>query len=73
MNTLQLTKSKIIYQMPEQDKSGVYKFACSTFHRSYIGQTSRGLKLRFQENTRYIKHNETQSAYALHVLNCKHE
>jgi hypothetical protein len=31
------------------------------------------LKLRFQEHTRYIKHNEPQSAYALHILKCKHE
>jgi hypothetical protein len=31
------------------------------------------MKLKFQENTRYIKHNDTQSAYTLHVLNNKHE
>ena len=38
-----------------------------------MGQTSRGLRLRFQEHKRYIKHNEPQSTHALHILNCKHK
>jgi hypothetical protein len=69
----QLTKLKTINQTPEHDKSGIYKLTCNTCHRSHIGQTSRSLKLGFQEHTRYIKHNDTQSVYALHVLNNKHE
>ena len=60
-------------QTPEHEKSGVCKLTCNTCHRSYIGQRSRNLKLRFQEHTRYIKHNEPQSAYALLILNCRHE
>ena len=40
---------------------------------SYIGQTSHSLKQRYQEHIRYIKHNKPQSAYALHILNNKHE
>jgi hypothetical protein len=40
---------------------------------SYIGQISRSLKQRYQEHISYIKHNEPQSAYALHILNNKHE
>jgi len=73
-NTLhQLTKPKIINETTEHDKSGVYKLTCNTCHKSYIGQTSRSLKLRFQEHARYIKHNGPQSAYALHILNCRHE
>jgi hypothetical protein len=38
-----------------------------------VGQTSRNLKLRFQEHTRYIKNNDSRSSYALHILNCRHE
>jgi len=60
-------------QTPEHEKSGVYKLTCNIRHRSYIGQTNRSLKLRFREHTRYIKHNEPQSAYALHILNSIHE
>ena len=73
-NTLQqLTKPKTLNQTPEHDKSVVYKFTCNTCHRSYIRQTSHNLKLRFKEHTQYTKHNEPQSAYALHILNCKDE
>ena len=60
-------------QTPEHDRSGNYKLTCNTCHRSHIGQTSRSLKLRFQEHTHYIKHNEPQSGYALHVWNKEHE
>ena len=31
------------------------------------------LKSRFREHIRYIKNNDSCSAYALHILNCRHE
>jgi ferritin-like metal-binding protein YciE len=40
---------------------------------SYIGQTSRSLKQKYQEHIRHTKHNVPQLAYALHILNNKHE
>ena len=40
---------------------------------SYIGQRSRSLKQRYQEHMKYTKHNDPQSAYALHILNNKSE
>jgi hypothetical protein len=58
---------------PDYDKSGIYKIKCNTFHRSYIGQTKRSLKLRYQEHIRHIKNNNPQSAYAMHILNSRHE
>ena len=36
-------------------------------------QKGRNLKSRFREHIRYIKNNELRSAYALHILNCRHE
>jgi len=39
----------------------------------YVGQTSRDLRSRFREHIRYIKNNDPRSAYALHILNCRHE
>jgi hypothetical protein len=53
--------------------SGIYKLTCNTCQMSYIGQTNRSLKQRYQEHIRYIRHNEPQSAYALHILNNMHE
>jgi hypothetical protein len=73
-NTIQqLTKPKRDNKVLEQDKSRIYKLTCNTCYMSYIGQTSRSLKQRYQEHIRYMKHNEPQSAYALHILNNKHE
>ena len=49
-------------------------FSCFSVRlKSYIGQTSRNLKSRFQEHTRYIKNNDPRSAYPLHILKCRHE
>ena len=39
----------------------------------YIGQTGCRLKTNFTEHCRYIKTNDPKSAYALHVLNNRHE
>ena len=40
---------------------------------SYTAQTSRSLKLRYQEHILYIKNNNPQSAYGLHILQNHHE
>jgi len=40
---------------------------------SYLGQINSILKQRYKEHIRYIRQNEPQSAYALHILNSKHE
>jgi hypothetical protein len=40
---------------------------------SLRGRTSRTLKLRYQEHTHYIKDNDPQSAYALHIVHNRHE
>jgi len=38
-----------------------------------VGQTSRNLKMIFRDHTRYIKNNDPQPSYALHILNCRNE
>ena len=45
----------------------------NTCGRSYVGQTSRCLNIRFREHIRYIRYNNPQSAYALHILQNQHE
>jgi hypothetical protein len=47
--------------------------SCITCNKAYVGQTSWSLKLRYKEHARYIKGNNPQSAYALHILNNQHE
>jgi len=53
--------------MQDHNKSGIYKLICKTCNKTYTGQTSRKLTLRFREHIRYIK-NDSQSAYAQHIL-----
>jgi len=40
---------------------------------AYVGQTSRSLKIQFQGHIRYIRSNNPQLAFALHILQNQHE
>jgi hypothetical protein len=64
----QLTKPKAQNHTQEHNRSGIYALSCHTCKLEYIGQTSRNLKQRDQEHTRYIRINDPQSAYAQHIL-----
>ena len=69
----QLTRPASNHNIPPHNKSGIYSLTCKTCNLSYVGQTSRNLKTRFQEHIRYIKNNNLQSAYAQHILQNRHE
>ena len=60
-------------QTSPHEKSEIYKITCKTCHKAYVGQTNHNLNLRFWEHVRYIKNNDPRSAYAAHILNCRHE
>jgi len=53
--------------------SGIYRLTCNTCNQAYIGQTDEMINIRYKEHTIYIKTNNPQSAYALHILNNRHE
>jgi len=73
-NTLaQLTKPAANHNIPPHNKSGVCRLTRKTCSLSYVGQTSRNLRTRFQEHIRYIKTYNPQSAYTQHILNNQHE
>jgi hypothetical protein len=55
------------------DMRDIYSLTCNTCKQVYVGQTSRTLKLRYQEHTHYIKNNDPQLAYAQHILHNRHE
>ena len=69
----QLMKPNTDNNTPCYNRSGIYKLTCNTCKLAYVGQTSRSLKLRFQEHTRYISYSNPQSTYAQHVLHNRHE
>ena len=55
------------------NSSGIYKLQCKTCNKSYVGQTVGSIEIRHREHTRYIQTNDPISAYALHMLNNRHE
>jgi len=73
-NTLaHLIKTTTNTRTPPHNRPGIYQLKCHTCNQSYVGQTSRNLKTRYNEHIRYIKSNNPQSAYAQHILNNRHE
>ena len=68
-----LIKHKQNTHKPDHEKSGIYQLKCNTCKLNYIGQTSRNLRQRHKEHTSYIKKNNHTSAYALHILQNRHE
>jgi len=68
-----LIKPSRDHHIPPHNKWGIYQLTCNTCNLSYVGQTSRSLSIRFQEHIRYIRYNNPQSAYALHILQNQHE
>ena len=53
--------------------SEIYRLQCKTCNKSYVGQTGISTEIRHREHLRYIKTNNPLSAYALHILNNRHE
>ena len=52
---------------------GIYVLKYKTSNNSYIGQTGRRIRIRHRDHARYRKTNNPPSAYALNILNNKHE
>jgi hypothetical protein len=74
VNTIrQHTRSNKLDIAHDYNSSGIYKLTCRSCNKAYVGQTSRCLKQRYREHIRYIRNNDPQSAYALHILQNAHE
>jgi hypothetical protein len=56
-----------------KNPSGIYEIKCNTCNRKYVGQSGRPITTRHKEHIRYIRSNNTTSAYAAHILNNRHE
>jgi len=70
-NTIQKQLSRNPYN--QQNPSGIYSLKCNTCNKKYVGQTGRGIDTRYKEHIRCIKTNNPQSAYAIHILQNRHE
>jgi hypothetical protein len=69
----QFTKPITHTPTPPQECSGIYGLTCNTCQMTYVGQTNRNLNIHYKEHIRYIRTNNPKSAYALHILQNRHE
>ena len=56
-----------------KNASGIYEVKCKTCNKKYVGQFGRPITTRHKEHIRYIRSNNTTSAYTAHILNNRHE
>ena len=63
----------IVVYLLEQRTGVVYRIPCGTFHKVYVGQTSRTLKHRLAEHRRALRSGEAAlSAVAEHAIKEDH-
>jgi len=68
-----------IYQQLSQkgttnnNPSRIYQLKCNTCKEVYVGQSGRSITTRYKEHIRYKRYNNPTSAYAMHILNNRHE
>ena len=55
------------------NSSGICSLQYKTCNKLYVGQTGGLFEIRHREHVRYTKTNNPLSAYALHILNNRHE
>jgi hypothetical protein len=68
-NTIQQLSGKQFHA----DPSGIYKLQCNTCNKVYVGQSGRAISVRFKEHIRYVRSNNSSSAYATRILENRHE
>jgi len=56
-----------------KNRSGIYKLKPNTCNKAYVGQSGRSIDVRHKEHIRYIRTNNPQSAYAMHILQNRQE
>ena len=69
-NTLQQQLSE---KQSNKNPSGIYKLKCHICNKALVGQSGRSIDIRHKEHIRYRRTNNLQSAYAMHILQNRHE
>ena len=55
------------------DRPDCPTYTCNTCNKVYVGQSGLSITVRHKEHVRYIRTNNPQSAYTLHILQNRHE
>jgi len=69
-NTMQ---QQLNAKQTHDNPSGIYELKCKTCNKVYVGQSGRAIGIRFKEHMRYIRSNNSTSAYAAHILDNRYE
>jgi hypothetical protein len=64
---------QLVQKTGNKNPSGIYEIKCNTCGINYVGQSDRPITTRHKEHIRYIKNYNPASAYAVHILNNRHE
>jgi len=64
---------QLVQKISNKNPSGIYEIKCNTCGMNYVGQSGRQITTRHKEHIRYIKNKNPASAYAVHILNNRHE
>jgi len=62
-----------VQKIGNKTPSGIYEIKCNTRGMNYVGESGRPIITRHKEHIRYIKNNNPASAYAVRILNNRHE
>jgi len=62
-----------VQKIGNKNPCGIYEIKCNTCGMNYVGRSGRTVTTRHKEHIRYIKNNNPASAYAVHILNNRHE
>jgi len=57
----------------DPNPTGIYQLKCITCNCAYVGHSGRPITTRHREHLRYIGNNSPTSAYAMHILDNRHE
>jgi len=57
----------------DPNPTGIYQLKCNTCSRAYVGQSGRPMTTRHRGHLRYIRNNNSTSAYATDILDNRHE
>jgi hypothetical protein len=70
INTIQ---QQLTEKQNYSNPSGIYKLTCNACNGVYVGQSGRTINIRYKEHIRYIRTNNSTSAYVAHILENRHE
>jgi len=68
-----MIQQQLAGKQTHSDPTGIYKLKCNTCNKVYVGQSGKGIGVRFKERIRYVRSNKSTSTYTTYILENRHE